>query len=69
MKSLIFINEMDTLKKIISLKLIQKNSVDALIRYANEQKQFEMQVLLTNYKREHFGFESIEDKAKNLFLD
>ena len=68
-ESLIFINEMDTLKKIIDFKLIQKNSIDALIRYANEQKQFEMQVLLTNYKREHFGFESIEDKAKNLFLD
>ena len=68
-KDLIFINEFDTLKKIINLKLIQKNSVDELIRYAIDQKQFEMQVLLTNYKREHFGFESIEEKAKNLFLD
>ncbi len=68
-KNLIFINEIDTLKKMIDFNLIQKNPVDALIRYAIDQKQFEIQVLLTNYKHEHFGFESIEEKTRNLLLD
>ncbi len=43
---------------------ITKRNFSDLIVYANEQKNYEMQIQLTNYKNQHIGYESVEDKIR-----
>ena len=63
-------NHAELICKIIHAgQIVQKETIDKLIRYAIKEKAYETQVMLTNYKKEQFGFESIEDKAKGLLLD
>lgn len=63
-------NQTAVIREIVSAgQLIPKGAVDKMIRLAIEKKTYEIQVLLTDYKRRQFGFESIEEKAKGLLLD
>lgn len=63
-------NQAGLLRDVIDAgQMIQKETIDELIRYAIEKQSYETQVMLTNYKNENFGFGSIEDKAKGLLLD
>ncbi len=69
MKELIENKENKMLQEIIDNCLIQKENIDELIRYAIAQKLYEIQIMLTNYKREKIGFETPEEIAGRLFLD
>ena len=63
-------NQAELIRKVVAAgQMIQKETIDDLIRYAIEKQSYETQIMLTDYKREQFGFESIEEKAKGLLLD
>ncbi len=63
-------NQADLIQQVVTAgQMIQKETIDDLIRYAIAQKSYETQIMLTDYKRRQFGFESIEEKAKGLLLD
>lgn len=68
-KTLIEEHETETVRKVIEAGIIQKENIDELIRYAIDQELYELQIMLTNYKREKIGFESIEEIADKLLLD
>ncbi len=48
-------------------KLIAKENIDSLIRYFIDQKEYEIQVMLTDYKHQHFDYQ--EDIYKKFGLD
>jgi len=68
-KTLITEHEIETVRKVIEAGIIQKENIDDLIRYTIDQKLYELQVMLMNYKREKIGFEPIEEIANKLLLD
>ena len=43
---------------------ITKQNLSDLIIYANEQKNYEMQIMLTEYKNKYIGYESTEEKLR-----
>ena len=59
-------NNQPKLAKILLDKNIfrMKRQIDALIQYANQQKAYEIQLLLTDYKFRHINFEPPENKLK-----
>ena len=63
-------NQAELIREVIHTgQMIQKENIDEFIRYAIEKQSYETQVLLTNYKSEQFGFESIEEKTNRLLLE
>ncbi|GEM_PF-6199283 len=68
MRGLIYSNAVSTVKDSLQAGIVPKEHIDYLIRYAIENEKPEIQVMLVNYKREKFGFESIADKAKGMRL-
>ncbi len=69
-KTMIEENQTNTLRQILDIgQMIQKENIDELIRYAIDKKSYETQIMLTDYKRKQFGFESAEEKAKGLLLE
>ncbi len=49
---------------LLSGKVFTKNNIDESIQYANQIKNYEVQLLLMNYKAKHIGFQEIGEKLK-----
>ena len=59
-------NAVETVTAIIgSGMFLTKRNIDKFISYANDEKQYEIQVLLMNYKSDQIGY---PDPTKNLKL-
>jgi len=60
--------QIETIEILLHDGIITKEAIDPIIDYAIASAQkggsFEIQTLLMNYKAEHIGFESIEDRLK-----
>ena len=61
----IFYLDSETFRSILETgKIFTENIIDNYIRYAIENQYYEKQILLTEYKYQHFGFQDITDKLK-----
>ncbi|MBE6875655.1 MAG: leucine-rich repeat domain-containing protein [Ruminococcus sp.] len=57
--------EIEMIQKILDTELfVTKRNIDRLIQYAIEQEKYEIQLILTDYKYQHFGFQNPADKLK-----
>ncbi|HAJ97037.1 MAG TPA: hypothetical protein DCO72_04815 [Ruminococcus sp.] len=65
---LIHRKELETISVLLNDGIITKKNIDNFIDLAIDEAQkggsFEIQMLLTDYKAKHFGFESIEDRFR-----
>ena len=61
----LFVCNTELLKELLlSGKIFTKNNIDDSIQYANKIQNYEIQLLLTDYKYQHFQFQDISDKLK-----
>ena len=61
-------NDSETARKVLETrKLIKKGNIDKLILYAIDKRAIEIQVMLTDYKAKHIGFESDEEIISKKF--
>ncbi len=61
----IFCLDSETFRKVLETgKIFTENIIDNYIRYAIEHQYYEKQILLTEYKYQHFGFKEIGEKLK-----
>ncbi len=61
-KYLIDNGDIPNLKSLLPLGFLTKKNVVELISYANEKKQYEMQVMIDNYRVENIG--DIKDSCR-----
>jgi len=67
LKYLISMDEPEILRKILdSEKFITKKNIDELIQYAIDQKKYQIQIMLTDYKRQKNWYQNI-DEINNKF--
>lgn len=45
-------------------RFLTRQNMDALIEIAIQQEEYELQLMLTEYKRTHFGYEAAEDRFR-----
>ena len=64
-KYLIDNDDIETVQKVLDYgKFLGKHNIDELILYAIDNKHIEIQVMLTNYKREKIGYSDPTKKLK-----
>jgi len=64
-RMLLFLLEMEPFRKVLETgKIFTRDVIDQEIRYAIEQQEYEKQLLLTEYKYQHFGFQDIAGNLK-----
>ncbi len=64
-QNLIEENQILMMEKILqSGKFITGKNIDEIIRFAIENKKYEIQTMLISYKNQHFGYDDITEKLK-----
>ena len=53
-----------TIKITVGSKTFTADNIDECIQYMIDNKKYEIQVLLTNYKREKIGYSDLAEKLK-----
>ena len=62
-------NERSIIEGFLDMKIfVTQENIDNLIRYAIEQQSYEIQLMLTEYKRKYIGYQDIQDIAESLKL-
>ncbi len=64
---LIDLERMDIMQKVLDSGLIKKQNIDKFISYAIDHQKLEMQILLTDYKNTHIGYDDTETIIKKKF--
>ena len=67
-KYLIRTDDIDTMRRFLDLgKFLSKKNIDILISYAIDHQKYEFQVMLTEYKNNHIGYEDTEATLRKKF--
>ncbi|MBR1529869.1 MAG: leucine-rich repeat protein [Oscillospiraceae bacterium] len=58
-------NDLSMIRNFLDMKIfITEENIDLLIRHANETQHYDIQLLLTEYKKNHIGYRDITDILK-----